>query len=90
MDTPGPGNVPEYAVSELAGAIRRTLEGAFGRVRVRGEITEMKRYPSGHVYLSLKDADAKIGAPELDVRQRRKYFKNSPESPGAIKSIYLR
>lgn len=62
MDTPVPGNVPEYAVSELAGAIRRTLEGAFGRVRVRGEITELKRYPSGHVYLSLKDTDAKIEA----------------------------
>jgi exodeoxyribonuclease VII large subunit len=55
-----PTNIPEYAVSELAGAIRRTLEGAFGRVRVRGEITECKRYPSGHVYLSLKDENAKI------------------------------
>lgn len=62
MDTPAASNIPDYAVSELAGAIRRTLEGAFGRVRVRGEITEMKRYPSGHVYLSLKDADAKIEA----------------------------
>ena len=62
MDTPATTNIPEYAVSDLAGAIRRTLEGAFGRVRVRGEITEMKRYPSGHVYLSLKDADAKIEA----------------------------
>jgi exodeoxyribonuclease VII large subunit len=62
MDTPAASNIPEYAVSDLAGAIRRTLEGAFGRVRVRGEITEMKRYPSGHVYLSLKDADAKIEA----------------------------
>ena len=62
MDTPTVTNVPEYAVSDLAGAIRRTLEGAFGRVRVRGEITELKRYPSGHIYLSLKDADAKIEA----------------------------
>ena len=62
MDTPAATNIPEYAVSDLAGAIRRTLEGAFGRVRVRGEITEMKRYPSGHTYLSLKDADAKIEA----------------------------
>ncbi|MBW6398484.1 exodeoxyribonuclease VII large subunit [Roseomonas sp. HJA6] len=62
MDTPAVSNIPEYAVSDLAGAIRRTLEGAFGRVRVRGEITEMKRYPSGHIYLSLKDADAKIEA----------------------------
>ncbi len=62
MDTPATTNIPEYAVSDLAGAIRRTLEGSFGRVRVRGEITEMKRYPSGHIYLSLKDADAKIEA----------------------------
>jgi len=61
MDTPAT-NIPDYSVSDLAGAIRRTLEGAFGRVRVRGEITEMKRYPSGHTYLSLKDQDAKIEA----------------------------
>jgi exodeoxyribonuclease VII large subunit len=61
MDTPAT-NIPDYSVSDLAGAIRRTLEGAFGRVRVRGEITEMKRYPSGHIYLSLKDQDAKIEA----------------------------
>ncbi|MBV1796333.1 exodeoxyribonuclease VII large subunit [Siccirubricoccus sp. G192] len=52
--------MPEYAVSEIAGAIRRTLEQAFGRVRVRGEITELKRYPSGHIYLSLKDENAKL------------------------------
>jgi exodeoxyribonuclease VII large subunit len=55
-----PGNVPEFAVSEIAGAVRRTLESAFGRVRVRGEITECKRYPSGHIYLSLKDENAKL------------------------------
>ncbi len=62
---PGPpvaGNIPEYAVSEIAGAIRRTLETAFGRVRIRGEITECKRYPSGHIYLSLKDESAKLEA----------------------------
>jgi exodeoxyribonuclease VII large subunit len=53
-------NVPEFSVSELSGAVRRTLEGAFGRVRVRGEITECKRYPSGHIYLSLKDESAKL------------------------------
>ncbi|WP_149538174.1 exodeoxyribonuclease VII large subunit [Siccirubricoccus phaeus] len=63
MDTTPPrANIPEFAVSEIAGAIRRTLEGAFGRVRIRGEITECKRYPSGHVYLSLKDENAKLEA----------------------------
>jgi exodeoxyribonuclease VII large subunit len=61
MDTPAPRpNIPEFAVSEIAGAIKRTLEENFGRVRVRGEITELKRYPSGHVYLSLKDEAAKL------------------------------
>ncbi|MDO9499498.1 exodeoxyribonuclease VII large subunit [Falsiroseomonas sp.] len=63
MDTtpaPTTSNVPEYAVSEIAGAVRRTLEGAFGRVRVRGEVCEAKRYPSGHWYLSLKDENAKL------------------------------
>ena len=53
-------NIPEYSVSEISGAVKRTLEGAFGRVRVRGEITELKRYPSGHIYFSLKDEGGKI------------------------------
>ena len=61
-DAAGADNVPDYAVSEIAGAIKRTLKDAFGRVRVRGEITELKRYPSGHVYLSLKDEGAKLEA----------------------------
>ena len=55
-----PTNLPEFSVAEISGAIKRTLEGEFGRVRVRGEITEMKRYPSGHIYFSLKDESAKL------------------------------
>lgn len=62
VDKPAPGqNLPEFSVSELAGGIKRTLEDAFGRVRVRGEISQPKLYPSG-MYLSLKDADAVISA----------------------------
>ncbi len=57
---PPVSNIPEYSVSEISGAVKRTLEGAFARVRVRGEITEMKRYPSGHIYLSLKDEGGKL------------------------------
>ncbi len=59
---PGRTNIPEYTVSDLSGAIKRTLEGAFGRIRVRGEITELKLYGSGHAYLSLKDEGGKIRA----------------------------
>ncbi len=60
MDDLPASNVPEYSVSEISGAVKRTLEGAFGRIRVRGEITEMKRYPSGHIYFSLKDEGGKL------------------------------
>ena len=60
LPVPSVSNVPEYTVSEISGAVKRTLEGNFGRVRVRGEITELKRYPSGHIYFSLKDEGAKI------------------------------
>ncbi|WP_264813201.1 exodeoxyribonuclease VII large subunit, partial [Acetobacter oeni] len=62
-DAPPPapfGNVPEYSVAEISGAIKRTLESTFGRIRVRGEITEFKRYSSGHLYFSLKDEGGKI------------------------------
>jgi exodeoxyribonuclease VII large subunit len=64
MDEAAPtkSNIPEYSVGELSGAIKRTLEGAFGRIRVRGEITEYKLYGSGHAYLSLKDEGGKIRA----------------------------
>lgn len=55
-------NLPEYTVSEISSVVKRTLEDAFGRVRVRGEITELKRHSSGHYYFSLKDEGAKLGA----------------------------
>ena len=48
-------NVPENTVSEICGAVEYSLEGNFGRVRVRGEITELQRYPPGPTYFSLKD-----------------------------------
>jgi exodeoxyribonuclease VII large subunit len=53
-DDPG-GNAPEMTVSELSGAIRRTIEGGFGFVRVRGEVGRVSVPRSGHVYLDLKD-----------------------------------
>ena len=60
LAAPPLSNIPEYTVAEISGAVKRTLEGAFGRVRVRGEITELKRYPSGHIYFSLKDEGGKL------------------------------
>src|SRR5487761_1452927 len=51
-------NLPEYTVSELSQAVKRSLEADFGHVRVRGEISGCKRVASGHCYLTLKDAEA--------------------------------
>jgi exodeoxyribonuclease VII large subunit len=56
-------NAPEWSVSDLANALRRTLEDAFGHVRLRGEISGYRGpHGSGHVYFGLKDADACIDA----------------------------
>jgi exodeoxyribonuclease VII large subunit len=53
-------NVQAYSVSELAGALKRTLEQAYDHVRLRGEISKVTRHSSGHVYLTLKDDRAGI------------------------------
>ncbi|ARE39337.1 Exodeoxyribonuclease VII large subunit [Rhodovulum sp. P5] len=56
IDDEGPGpNAPEYSVSEISGAVKRTVEGAFSNVRVRGEVGRVSRPRSGHIYLDLKD-----------------------------------
>jgi exodeoxyribonuclease VII large subunit len=51
-------NLPELTVSELAQAVRRTMETNFDRVRVRGELGRVMIAKSGHLYVDLKDADA--------------------------------
>ena len=55
-------NSPALSVSELSGALKRTVESAFGHVRVRGEISGFKRHSSGHCYFSLKDESACMDA----------------------------
>ena len=55
-------NAPALSVSELSGALKRTVENAFGFVRVRGEISGWKRHASGHCYFTLKDEAACLDA----------------------------
>jgi exodeoxyribonuclease VII large subunit len=57
-----PHNIPEFTVSQISAALQRTIEGAYARVRVRGEVSGFKRVASGHLYFSLKDADAVLDA----------------------------
>ena len=54
------GNAKPYSVSELAFALKRTLEDAYGFVRLRGEISKVTHHANGHVYLTLKDERAAI------------------------------
>ncbi len=57
------GNITEFTVSELSNAIKRTVEDAFGLVRLRGEISGYRGpHSSGHAYFTVKDERAKIDA----------------------------
>ena len=59
----GAPNVGEYSVTEIAHALKRTLEDTFGHVRVRGEISGFRGpHASGHCYFAIKDAGAKLDA----------------------------
>ncbi len=56
-------NTAEYTVSEISAAVRRTVEDAFGYVRVRGEISGFRGvHSSGHAYFTLKDEKARLEA----------------------------
>ncbi len=56
-------NVVEWSVSELSAALKRTVEDAYGYVRVRGEISGFRgAHSSGHCYFSLKDEGALLEA----------------------------
>ena len=57
------GNLVDVTVTELSGALKRTIEDRFGLVRVRGEISNYRGpHSSGHAYFCLKDDAARIDA----------------------------
>ncbi len=57
--TPGDNAAP-LTVSEISQALKRTVEDRFGHVRLRGELSGVKRAASGHMYCALKDDKAVI------------------------------
>lgn len=61
IDEPA-SNTPEFSVSEISGAVKRVLEGEFGRVRVRGEVGRVVLARTGHMYFDLKDDRAVIAS----------------------------
>ncbi|SDE45977.1 exodeoxyribonuclease VII large subunit [Limimaricola pyoseonensis] len=62
-DTPGTGaNAHEFTVSEISGAVKKTIESEFGYVRVRGEVGRVTVARTGHMYFDLKDDRAVLSA----------------------------
>ena len=53
-------NALALSVGELSSRLKRMVEGEFGHVRLRGEISGYKRVASGHAYMCLKDDAAVI------------------------------
>ena len=48
-------NTPYLTIEELSSAVKKTIEGRFEFVRVRGEVSQLRVPASGHVYFALKD-----------------------------------
>ncbi len=56
---PGDNSEP-LSITEISARLKRTVEDSFGFVRLRGELSGVKRAASGHLYCSLKDEGARI------------------------------
>jgi len=57
-----PSEIPIYTVSQLNALVRELLEVSFPEVWVKGEISNFRSYPSGHLYFTLKDGSSEIQA----------------------------
>ena len=82
--------VHTYTVTEMNRLIKNLVEGSglVANVQVRGEISNFKRYPSGHCYFSLKDATCVLKCVMFQ-RQARQllWYPNNGETVVAIGRI---
>ena len=62
MAEPAGSGAPVYRVGELVSGVRGLLEERIGRVWIVGEISNLRRPPSGHTYFTLKDERGQIRA----------------------------
>ncbi|MEO6153583.1 MAG: exodeoxyribonuclease VII large subunit [Croceibacterium sp.] len=53
-------NAAPLSITEISNLLKRTVEDRFGFVRLRGELSGVKRAASGHLYCCLKDEGAVI------------------------------
>lgn len=76
-DSPIPGR-DIFSVSRLNAEVRAVLEGSFPLLWVEGEISNLARPSSGHIYFSLKDANAQVRCAMFRMRRSRLRF--NPEN----------
>ena len=70
-------NIPEYQVSHFNKLIKEVVEKIFDYVRIRGEISDLKKASSGHIYLTLKDESSVLNATIWS--QKAMYLNINPE-----------
>lgn len=75
--------IPILSVSDLSNTLKRAVEDQFGFVRIKGEISGLKRHTSGHVYYALKDENAVMDA----VSWRGSYSKNPVQLEDGLEII---
>jgi exodeoxyribonuclease VII large subunit len=57
-----PNGVKVFTVGELTREVKGVVEDGFPAVWVAGEVSNLSRPTSGHIYLTLKDAESQLGA----------------------------
>ncbi len=55
-------NVIDYTVTQLNKSIKNIIESSFSALRVVGEVSQVKKHSSGHVYFTLKDKESSLSA----------------------------
>ena len=78
--TPAPSDI--YSVSRLNREVRALLEATFPAIWVRGELSNLARPASGHLYFTLKDSAAQVRCAMFKNRQSGLRFK--PENGMAL------
>lgn len=51
-----------FSVSDASALLKGVVETAFPRIRIRGELSQITRATSGHIYMTIKDSGAAISA----------------------------
>jgi len=73
-----PLSTPVVTVRELNARVRTLLENKFETVWVAGELSNVKKAPSGHWYFCLKDAEAQVDCAMF--RSRAQFLDFRPEN----------